>query len=49
MLLGQADGTSINLDELEARLQRPEYAQLRKSLADIGMKRSEISKMVWGV
>ena len=37
VLLGQADGTSINLDEMEARLQRPEYAPLRKSLADIGM------------
>ena len=37
VLLGQVDGTTINLDEMEARLQRPEYAQLRKSLADIGM------------
>lgn len=37
VLLGQADGTSINLDEMEARLQRPEYAPLRKSLSDIGM------------
>jgi spermidine synthase len=37
VLLGQVDGTTINLDEMEARLQRPEYAQVRKSLADIGM------------
>ena len=37
VLLGQADGTTINLDEMEERLQRPEYAPLKKSLADIGM------------
>ena len=37
VLLGQADGTSIDLDAMEARLRQPEYAQLRKSLADIGM------------
>ena len=37
VLLGQVDGTTINLDEMEARLQRPEYAAIRKSLADIGM------------
>ena len=37
VLLGQVDGTTINLDEIEARLQRPEYAPIRKSLADIGM------------
>ena len=37
VLLGQADGTTINLDEMEARLQRPEYAPVAKSLAEIGM------------
>jgi spermidine synthase len=37
VLLGQVEGTTINLDEIEARLQRPEYAPMRKSLADIGM------------
>ncbi|MFN7915475.1 MAG: fused MFS/spermidine synthase [Vicinamibacterales bacterium] len=37
VLLGQVDGTRIDLDEMEARLARPEYAPLRKSLADIGM------------
>ena len=33
MLLGQVDGTTINLDEMEARLKRPEYAPMAKSLA----------------
>jgi spermidine synthase len=37
VLLGQVDGTTINLDEMEARLQRPEYAPIRKSLSEIGM------------
>jgi len=37
VLLGQVDGTTINLDEMEARLQRPEYEPIRKSLAEIGM------------
>jgi spermidine synthase len=37
VLLGQVNGTTINLDEMEARLQRPEYAPIKKSLADIGM------------
>ena len=37
VLLGQVDGTTINLDEMEARLQRPEYAPVAKSLAEIGM------------
>jgi spermidine synthase len=37
VLLGQVDGTTINLDEMEARLQKPEYAPIKKSLADIGM------------
>lgn len=37
VLLGQVDGTTVNLDEIEARLARPEYAPVKKSLADIGM------------
>src|SRR6185295_11419898 len=37
VLLGQVEGTTINLDEMEERLRRPEYAPVRKSLADIGM------------
>jgi spermidine synthase len=37
VLLGQADGTTINLDEMEARLQKPEYAPIKQSLAEIGM------------
>jgi spermidine synthase len=37
VLLGQVDGTQINLDEMEARLLRPEYAEVKKSLAAIGM------------
>jgi len=37
VLLGQVDGTTINLDEVEARLKRPEYAPVAKSLEQIGM------------
>jgi spermidine synthase len=37
VLLGQPGGTAIDLDEIEARLQSPEYATLKKSLSDIGM------------
>jgi spermidine synthase len=37
VLLGQADGTTINLDDIEARLQRPEYEPIKKSLSEIGM------------
>jgi spermidine synthase len=38
VLLGQADGTTVDLDEMEARLQRPEYAPIKQSLAEIGMQ-----------
>jgi spermidine synthase len=38
VLLGQVDGTRINLDEMDARLQTPEYAPLKKSLSEIGMQ-----------
>ena len=37
VLLGQVDGTTIDLDEIDARLQRPEYAPVAKSLREIGM------------
>jgi spermidine synthase len=37
VLLGQIDGTRIDLDEMEARLQRPEYAAVKESLSEIGM------------
>ncbi len=37
VLLGQVDGTTINIDEMEARLNKPEYAPLKKSLSEIGM------------
>jgi spermidine synthase len=37
VLLGQPDGTTINLDDMETRLQQPEYSALRKSLSEIGM------------
>jgi spermidine synthase len=37
VLLGQVEGTHIDLDEMEARLQRPEYAPVAKSLQEIGM------------
>src|SRR4029077_4851022 len=38
VLLGQVDGTHINLDEMQARLERPEYAPVAKSLSEIGMQ-----------
>ncbi|HEY7169500.1 MAG TPA: fused MFS/spermidine synthase [Vicinamibacterales bacterium] len=37
VLLGQVEGTHVNLDEIEARLKRPEYAPVAKSLGEIGM------------
>ena len=37
VLLGRADRTPIDLDELEARLNRPEYAPVAQSLREIGM------------
>jgi spermidine synthase len=37
VLLGQVDGTSINLDEMEVRLKKPEFAPVQKSLSEIGM------------
>jgi len=37
VLLGQVDGTTVDVDEMEARLNRPEYAAVKRSLAEIGM------------
>jgi spermidine synthase len=37
VLLGQLEDTRINLDEIEARLKRPEYAPVAQSLREIGM------------
>ena len=35
VLFGQPDGTEFNLDELQQRLDRPEYAEVKKSLAQV--------------
>jgi spermidine synthase len=37
VLLGQVEATQIDIDEMEARLKRPEYGPVAKSLRDIGM------------
>ena len=37
VLLGQVEPTHINLDEMQAKLDRPEFAPVRNSLAQIGM------------
>ena len=37
VLLGQVEPTTIDLDEMEERLKRPEYAPVAQSLRDIGM------------
>jgi spermidine synthase len=37
VLLGQNGPTKIDVDAIQAKLQRPEYAPVRKSLSDIGM------------
>ena len=36
VLLGQAEATTINIDAVEARLQRPEYQAVAQSLAELG-------------
>lgn len=36
VLLGQAGKTTIDVDALAGRLNRPEYARVKKSLADVG-------------
>jgi spermidine synthase len=37
VLLGQVEPTVINLDEIQAKLRRPEYAPVAQSLGEIGM------------
>ena len=37
VLLGQVEPTHIDVDEMEARLKRPEYAPMAQSLRDIGI------------
>jgi spermidine synthase len=37
VLLGQVEATKIDVDAIQARLQRPEYAPVKNSLAQIGM------------
>ncbi|MEO5896187.1 MAG: fused MFS/spermidine synthase [Vicinamibacterales bacterium] len=37
VLLGQVEPTVINLDEIQAKLSRPEYAPIAKSFSEIGM------------
>ncbi len=37
VLLGQVDDTKIHVDDIQAKLQQPEYAQVRQSLREIGM------------
>jgi spermidine synthase len=37
VFLGQAEPLKINIDEIEARLARPDYAQVRESLREIGI------------
>ena len=37
VLLGQVEPTVINLDEIQAKLRRPEYAPVAQSLAEVGM------------
>ena len=38
VLLGQVEPTRIDVDEIEARLNRPEYEPIKRSLAEIGMR-----------
>jgi spermidine synthase len=38
VLFGQVEPTVINVDELQARLDRPDYAEVRQSLADVGFR-----------
>lgn len=38
VLFGQAEPTQINIDQLQARLDQPDYAQVKKSLMDVGFR-----------
>jgi spermidine synthase len=40
VLLGQVEPTRIDLDEIDARLMRPEYLPVARSLRDIGLNRA---------
>jgi spermidine synthase len=37
VLLGQVEDTKINVDAIQAKLDRPEYAEMKQSLREIGM------------
>src|SRR6185436_8116763 len=37
VLLGQVEPTHFDVDEVEARLNRPDYAAVKKSLSEIGI------------
>ena len=37
VLLGQVEPTVLNLDEIQAKLNRPEYQPIAQSLRDVGM------------
>jgi spermidine synthase len=37
VLMGQVEPTVINIDELQAKLDRPEFAQVKQSLGEIGI------------
>src|SRR5258708_11507644 len=37
VLLGQVEDTKIHVDDIQAKLQRPEYAAVKQSLHEIGM------------
>jgi len=37
VLLGQVEDTRIDVDAIQAKLDRPEYAQMKQSLREIGM------------
>ena len=37
VLMGQVEPTKINIDELQAKLDSPEFAQVKQSLAEIGI------------
>ena len=38
MLLGQADATTINVDDLQDRLNRPDHAPVLESLRQVGIR-----------
>jgi spermidine synthase len=47
VLLGQAEPFKIDLDRLSERLNRPEYAQVKQSLIDVGFGALSASKLRW--